>query len=98
VDLSVNYIDRLAAEITARLPEDKLPEGEDTTVLFRIYAVLALAKGVHTTAADVHNAWSAWMAGLDPSHESIAPYGELPANVRREDDIFVQAIRAAAER
>jgi hypothetical protein len=91
----VNYIDRIAADIQARVPDDRLPDGE-TASLFRLYAVLALAKGLSTTAEDVHNAWAAWMAGDNPDHESIAPFAALTADVRREDDVFVRAIHATS--
>lgn len=91
----MNYIDRMAAEVRARVPPDQLPDG-DTAPLFRLYAVLALAKGQATTAEDVHNAWSAWMAGTDPEHESIVPFAALSSDVRREDEAFVRAIHAAS--
>lgn len=41
---------------------DALPD-EDTSSLFRIYAVSLLAKGEEVTREDVHNAWIAWMLG-----------------------------------
>lgn len=91
----MNYLDRIAGDIRSRVPDDQLPDG-DTAPLFRMYAVLALAKGRSTTAEDVHNAWAAWMAGLDPGHESIVPFATLPPDVRREDDVFVRAIHAAS--
>lgn len=77
------------------MPADQLPDG-DTAPLFRLYAVLVLAKGSATTAEDVHSAWSAWMAGVDPAHKSIVPFANLPPDVRREDDVFVRAIHAAS--
>ncbi|WP_425547664.1 DUF7701 domain-containing protein [Brevibacterium daeguense] len=39
---------------------------ESTESLFLMYAVLMRTKGAETTASDVHDAWSAWMSGVDP--------------------------------
>jgi hypothetical protein len=90
----MNYIDRVAETIRRRVSPDKLPE-ENTAALFRLYAVLALAKGEDVTLEDVHNAWSAWMIGRDPNHESIRPFKELRPEVQREDEPYVKAIHAA---
>jgi hypothetical protein len=92
--MSQSYIRRLADDIRARVPGDVIPNDADG--LFLIYAALALAKGERVNGRDVHNAWAAWMASRDPSHDSIKPYDELPADVRREDGPFVLAIRGAA--
>ena len=62
------------------------------------YAVLLRAKGAGTQATDVHDAWSAWMIGVDPGHESIRPFDDLDPETRREDSPFLLAIRAAAAR
>lgn len=94
---SVNYLERLASEIRESTPPSALPDGP-TDRLFLLYAVIALAKGEETTRADVHNAWAAWMTGLDPSHDSIRPFETLPEEVRSEDDPFVNAIRAVSSR
>lgn len=91
----MNYIDELAERIRRRVPSDLLPD-QDTTQLFRSYALLALAKGEEVTARDVHNAWAAWMSATDPEHEAIQPFQDLPEDQRREDQPFVDAIRAAA--
>ncbi|MGH8571720.1 MAG: DUF7701 domain-containing protein, partial [Gammaproteobacteria bacterium] len=40
----VSYLDDLAAEIERQVPGEVLPDGE-TRSLFRLYALLALAKG-----------------------------------------------------
>jgi hypothetical protein len=90
----VTYIERLAAEIEARAPRDRVPEG-DTRALFLIYAALGLIKGDAVTRRDVHNAWAAWMASANPSHESIRPFDELDSETRAKDDPFVAAIRSA---
>jgi len=72
-----------------------VPDG-DSLPLFRIYAVLVLVKGERVTAADVHNAWSAWMCGEDPGHRSLKPFEELSPEGRAQDEPFADAIRAEA--
>ena len=91
----MNYLDEIGVKIRAHVPPGDLPD-EDTAGLFRLYAVLLLAKGESVTAADVHNAWSAWVADRDADHESLAPFAELPAGKVAEDEPFVQAIRLVA--
>lgn len=91
----VNYLAADAARIRSALPEDSLvPDGAQD--LFLIYAVLMRAKGTSVQAEDVHDAWSAWMLGINPKHESIAPYSELDEATRAEDEPFLIAIRRAA--
>jgi hypothetical protein len=94
----VTYLDDIADAIRARVPGEMIPS-EDTDALFRLYAVLALAKGPAVEPADVHDAWAAWMRERDPDHPSIRPFDELDADTRRMDEPFAQAIRiASAER
>jgi hypothetical protein len=64
--------------------------------LFGLYAVLARVKGGRVTAADVHDAWSAWMADRNPTHRSRRPFAELDAETQAADEPFVAAIRAVA--
>jgi len=64
--------------------------------LFRLYAVLVLVKGEATTAADVHDAWSAWKAERDPQNAHIRPFGELEKATRDADEPFAAAIREVA--
>lgn len=92
----MNYIDALANRIRATLPADITVPDENATELFRLYALLALAKGTATTAEDVHDAWSCWMAGIDPGHESLVPFAVLSVDTAREDAPFVAAIRSCA--
>ena len=92
-----NYIERLARQIRDEVDPNKLPDAE-TASLFRLYAVLALAKGVAVTREDVHDAWSAWMSGTDPDHESLKPYHDLTADVQMQDQPYVEAIHAVASR
>lgn len=86
-------MDDLAQEIRERVPDDLVPEG-DTHLLFRLYAVLALAKGERVTAADVHNAWAAWMQEGNRGHPAIRPFEELDSSAQRADEPFVTAIKA----
>lgn len=92
----MNYLDALGAKIRSHVPPSHLPE-EDTHALFRLYAVLMLAKGSRVTLEDVHNAWVAWKIDTDPLHESLVPYSELPSSVAEEDQPYANAIRLAAE-
>jgi hypothetical protein len=92
-----NYIEQLARMIYDEVEPSKLPN-EETASLFRLYAVLALAKGAAVTREDVHNAWAAWMSAKDPDHESIRPYSELTANVQVQDQPYVVAIHTAIAR
>lgn len=97
MDLNVNksYIDLLASEIRAMIPKRHLPD-EEVNALFRVYAVLALAKGNSTTAEDVHDAWSAWMASIDPTHPSLVPFSELDPSVAKNDLPYLQAVLTVA--
>lgn len=93
----MTYIDELAAEIEGKVPAELLPEG-DTTLLFRLYALLALVKGPAVTAPDIHNAWAIWMQETDPGHHAIRPFDELDAATQAADEPFVAAIKVVAER
>jgi hypothetical protein len=91
----MNYMESLAQRIRDSLDPDLVPEG-DTDSLFLSYAVLAKTKGDTVTNADVHDAWVAWMTSIDPAHESLIPYEELPADTRTEDSPFAAAIRSVS--
>jgi hypothetical protein len=93
----MTYLDDLAAEIERLVPRELIPE-EDTGALFRLYALLALAKGPAVDASDVHNAWATWMQERNPGHRSIRPFDELDADTKASDEPFVRAIRAVADR
>ena len=91
----MNYIDEIAQAIRARVdPGYRLPETEIER-LFRMYAVLALVKGIGATAKDVHDAWSAWECDRKPQAPSIVPFAQLPAETQRLDEPLVAAIHAA---
>ena len=92
----MTYLDELAIEIKRRVPRELLP-GDGMESLFRLYALLALAKGTAVNAVDVHNAWAVWMLERDPGHRSIRPFDELDADTQASDAPFVEAIRAAAK-
>ena len=89
------YLDELAEAIRRAVPAKALPDG-DTSSLFRMYAVLLLAKGEEVSRADVHNAWVAWMAERDDNHEALVPFSDLDASTQAEDSPYVIAIRAVA--
>ena len=91
----MTYLDRIGEAIRRHIPDDLLPDG-DTDQLFRLYAVLTLAKGTDVTAADVHNAWSAWMQTRNPEHESLRPFEELDWQRKVADEPYVEAIRAVS--
>ena len=92
----MTYLDLLASKIELLIPRDLLP-AENARPLFRLYAVLALAKGTAVEAMDVHNAWAAWMQEQDPEHRSIKPFGELDIATQTSDEPFAQAIREVAK-
>lgn len=89
------YLDAIADAIRDAVPTDAVPD-EDTSALFRSYAVLLLAKGTEVTRADVHNAWVAWMASRDSAHESLVPFQDLDPATQAEDSPFVTAILVVA--
>lgn len=93
----MTYIESIAEEIRAEVPGSDLPD-ENSRLLFRIYAVLLLAKLEEVNAADVHNAWVAWMCSIDPDHEALVPFEHLANDVARMDDAYVEAIRVVAQR
>lgn len=91
----MSYVDELAGEIRSSVTPELVPAG-DTGPLFRMYAVLALAKGEGVGVEDVHDAWVAWMSGTDPHHRSLIPFSELSLDVQCADRPYVDAIRAVA--
>lgn len=91
----MSYLDDLATTIRGYVPAEALPTG-DLDALFRLYAVLALAKGDATTTEDVHNAWAAWMQERNVDHRSLRPFSDLDSAKQAADKPYVDAIRAAA--
>jgi len=93
----MTYLDDIASELRRAVPASVMPD-EDTERLFRTYAVLVQAKGKDTTASDVHDAWSAWMAEIDPRHRSLKPFDELDPETQEGDLPFLEAIHRVARR
>ena len=91
----MNYLDRLAAEIQRTADPDARPPDEDLP-LYRLYAVLLLAKGREVTTEDVHNAWVAWASEHQPDSPNLIPFKELLPSVQRKDTTYVDAIRVVA--
>lgn len=90
------YLNEDAQLIRSLLPLTAHPPGDDGA-LFLGYAVLMRAKGLGTTAEDVHDAWAAWMLARDPHHPAIVPFHELSPDAQAMDEPYVQAIHAAAK-
>ncbi|MCD9876106.1 DUF7701 domain-containing protein [Streptomyces guryensis] len=91
----MSYLSADAGLIRELLPPQARP-AEDSDGLFLLYAVLMRAKGEQVTAADVHDAWTAWMQLRNPDHAALVPFDELSPVTRREDEPYAQAIQAAA--
>jgi hypothetical protein len=95
--LTNSYLDKLAAEIRRTADPDAAASDEDLS-LYRLYAVLLLAKGQDVTAEDVHNAWAAWASEHESDSRHLLPFKELSLSVQRKDDSYVDAIHQVAER
>ena len=93
----MTYLDAIADEIRDELPKEALP-ADGGADLFRMYAVLLMAKGQSVSSRDVHNAWVAWMAGRGDRHPSMRPFEELRESTKAEDLPYVLAIRRVAAR
>ena len=92
----MNYIDQVALAIETEVPAESRPD-HDATRLFRLYAVLALSKGINVSLQDVHDAWSAWMAETDPGHPALVPFDDLSREKQNEDQPYAVAIRIVAQ-
>ena len=92
----MSYLDQTARTIRAAVSPDLVSAEADLEQLFLLYAVLARAKGLTTTASDVHDAWVAWMLARGKEHEAIRPYDELDPDTASQDVPFVEAIRRVA--
>lgn len=93
--LLMSYLSETARIIRDNLQPDASPP-ENSDSLFLLYAVLLRSKGEAVTAADVHDAWAAWMESRRPNHPAIVPFDKLPASVQETDLSYVRAIHAAA--
>lgn len=92
----MNYLDIVAAEVHRTADPEATPPDEDLP-LYRLYAVLLLAKGRDVTAEDVHNAWAAWASEHEPENRHLIPFKELSLSVQRKDQAYVDAIHQVAE-
>ena len=92
----MSYLSETALLIRENLSPEAHPP-EDADGLFLLYAVLLRSKGEQVAAADVHDAWAAWMELRDPSHVAIVPFEELSSATQDEDMPYVRAIHAAAK-
>jgi hypothetical protein len=93
----VSYIDQVAAEVASRSGSSWADLDAQESVLYRIYAALALSTGELTTNRHVHDAWSAWMAGMNPGHRSLIPFDKLSEEVQELDSKYRDAIRSVAK-
>lgn len=91
----MNYIDEIASRIfTIAHGGGKFSEAD--APLYRMYAVLCLAKGNQTTDEDVHNAWCAWVIEKYPEHKDAVPFGELRLEVQKGAELWRYAILTAS--
>lgn len=91
-----DHITLIAQAICDRVSNDRTPGTGEDLQLFRMYAVLARAKGTAVTAEDIHDAWCAWMSARNPEHAALVPFTELDRERQSQDEPFVQAVRAVA--
>ncbi|MFY3391758.1 DUF7701 domain-containing protein [Nocardiopsis sp. A1-1-1] len=90
------YLNFLARKIRSNISsEDLVPDDSDE--LFLLYALLARSVGSGVTAENVHDAWSIWMSSRDPSHPSLVPFSDLPAEKQKYDLPYLNAIKVSIE-
>lgn len=89
----MNYLDVIATTIQHLTAE---PEMAETRRLYRLYAVLCLAKGETVTDADVHHAWAAWRMETVPDHWSLVPWEALSPGCQALNHPYTEAIRCVA--
>lgn len=94
-EVAPNYLEQIASLIGSELTADQLPDGPLDELLVG-YAVLVLTAGDRVSAADVHNAWCAWMMRMDPTHPALMPYEHLDPEVAQMDEPYVDAIHRVA--
>ena len=95
----MNYIDDIAFLIYCKtVPKNAVIDiSQEDWRLYRIYAVLCLAKGVETQNIDVHDAWSAWRSDTNPEHVSCIPFDDLPSRTQEMDIEYRDAIRQVSK-
>ncbi|MGV9904924.1 DUF7701 domain-containing protein [Streptomyces sp. NPDC003388] len=84
------------AELVRSCLSPEVDPPSDTEDLFLLYALLMRSKGAAVTAADVHDAWSAWMLIRGVHHSALKPFENLDDATQKEDHPYVLAIRRAA--
>jgi hypothetical protein len=89
----MDYLTVIAEAIRAEVPPEHR-DGDDE--LFLIYALLVRAKGIETTAEDVHDAWATWKAIRGMPHDALVPFAQLSAEVQAQDAPFLSAIHRVA--
>lgn len=95
----MSYIEEIARDVWKATGEEQPWYPPDEAQLYLAYAVLVLAKGEHTTAKDVHDAWSAWAAvKYDGEHRSLIPFEELTPEIQAYDDLYRDAIHMVARK
>jgi hypothetical protein len=87
-DYASDALSIVDSEMPSPLPDD----------LLRLYALLALVKGVNVALEDVHDAWAIWRQTTDANHRSLIPFGQLTQEVQELDRPYVEAIHRAASR
>lgn len=97
MQLTNSYLDKIAAEVRRTADPEAALSDEDLP-LYRMYAVLLLAKGQDVVAEDVHNAWAAWACEHDPENRRLLPFKELSLRTQRKDQLYVDAIHQVAKR
>lgn len=66
--------------------------------LLDLYALLVHVKGEEVTCEDVHNAWATWQRPVNSSHPNMVPFEELAEWDKEKDQVYVDAIKAVAEK
>lgn len=91
----MNYLDVVADRVRDELAPSLRPDA-DGAALYRLYALLVLAKGNRTTLKDVHDAWSTWMAPRQPDHAALIPFTDLTDDQQEQDRPYLEAILRVA--
>ena len=89
------YIDGIARRVESALGQRHRPKAAGLA-LYRLYALLVLVKGEDVSLENVHDAWSVWMASIDPHHDALVPFSSLDEATRLKDMPYVRAIAAVA--
>ena len=87
----INYVDQIVAALAERLDDCEVD-------LLRLYALLVLVTGEHTTEQDAHDAWAAWRTATNPRHRLLVSFDQLPAEEQALNTPYADAIRAVAAR